>query len=68
MFPGKGCLLEAHLFDFAQDIYGQHLRVALLERLRPEMTFDSLATLVEQMQEDGRQARARLAASVSARE
>ncbi len=68
MFPAQGCLLEAHLFDFAQEIYGQHLRVALLERLRPEMTFDSIATLVEQMQEDGRQARARLAASVPARE
>jgi len=67
MFPDRGCLLEAHLFDFARDIYGQHLRVALLERLRPEMVFDSVATLVDQMREDGRQARASLAGSAAAR-
>jgi len=65
MFAELGCLLEAHLFDFDQDIYGQHLRVALLERLRPEMVFDSIATLVDQMQEDGRQARARLSAAAA---
>ena len=68
MFDGKTCLLEAHLFEFAHDIYGQYLRVALVERLRPEMTFDSIGTLVTQMQEDGRRARALLATSVLARE
>jgi riboflavin kinase/FMN adenylyltransferase len=62
MFDGKTSLLEAHLFDFAQDIYGQHLRVALVELLRPEMTFESIDALVAQMADDARRARVILAA------
>jgi riboflavin kinase/FMN adenylyltransferase len=59
---GKRPLLEVHAFDFAGDLYGTHLEVALLERLRPEEHFDSLDALVEQMHEDAHAARAALAA------
>ena len=30
---------EVHLFDFAGDLYGQVLRVALVDFIRPEMKF-----------------------------
>jgi riboflavin kinase/FMN adenylyltransferase len=45
-------MLEAHLFDFSADIYGQVLRVQLLERLRGEAKFESVAALVAQVERD----------------
>jgi riboflavin kinase/FMN adenylyltransferase len=45
-------LLEAHLFDFAEDIYGEVLRVRLIERLRPEANFSSIEELIEQVDKD----------------
>ncbi len=54
---GRRELLEVHLFDFAEDIYGQHLRVALIDFLRPEMKFDGLEALRAQIAEDTRRAR-----------
>jgi riboflavin kinase/FMN adenylyltransferase len=54
--------LESFLFDFNGDLYGQHLSVALVDYLRPEMKFDGLPALVAQMDADCRQARAILAA------
>jgi riboflavin kinase/FMN adenylyltransferase len=50
-------LLEVHLFDFDEDLYGQHMRVALVDYLRPEMTFDDMAALKVQKVEDSRRAR-----------
>lgn len=49
--------LETFLFDFAGDLYGQHLSVALVDYLRPEMKFDGLPTLITQMQADCDRAR-----------
>lgn len=54
--------LESHLFDFAGDLYGQHLSVALVDWLRPEMVFDGLPALIGQMDADCDRARAILAA------
>jgi riboflavin kinase/FMN adenylyltransferase len=57
--------LETYLFDFAGDLYGTVLSVALVEFLRPEMAFDGpdpVAALVAQMADDGARARAILAA------
>jgi riboflavin kinase/FMN adenylyltransferase len=45
-------MLEAHLFDFSGDIYGQVLRVRLIERLRAEAKFDSVEALVAQVDRD----------------
>jgi riboflavin kinase/FMN adenylyltransferase len=45
-------MLEAHLFDFSGDIYGQVLRVRLIERLRAEQRFDSVEALVRQVDRD----------------
>ena len=55
-------LLEAHFFDFAGDLYGQVVEVALIERLRPEAKFDTLDALVAQMDRDCARAREVLSA------
>jgi riboflavin kinase/FMN adenylyltransferase len=38
-------LLEVHLFDWAEDIYGRHLRVKFLAKLRDEEKYDGLEAL-----------------------
>jgi riboflavin kinase/FMN adenylyltransferase len=53
--------LEVHLFDFDGDLYGRHLRVRLIEFLRPEKKFDGLDALQAQIARDCAQARAILA-------
>ena len=52
--------LEVHLFDFADDIYGKHLRVALVDHLRPEQKFADLEALKAQIEVDSRRAMATL--------
>ncbi|MEA2778576.1 MAG: riboflavin kinase / adenylyltransferase [Rhodospirillaceae bacterium] len=59
---GTRVQLEAHLFDFAGDLYGRHLRVALVDFIRPERKFDGLDALKAQIAGDSREARTRLAA------
>jgi riboflavin kinase/FMN adenylyltransferase len=60
-------LVETHLLDFDGDLYGQDLRVDLLERLRADETFGSLDAMVEQLKRDEARARAVLAAADVAR-
>lgn len=54
--------LEAHLFDFADDLYGQELRVALVHFIREERKFADFPALVTQIKADARRARALLGA------
>jgi riboflavin kinase/FMN adenylyltransferase len=61
MFGQNAPNIETFLFDFAGDLYGAHLSVALVEFLRPEATFASLDALVAQMHADCARARAVLA-------
>ncbi|WJS83964.1 bifunctional riboflavin kinase/FAD synthetase [Paracoccus sp. TOH] len=61
MFGENRPNLEVHIFDFAADLYGQHLSVALVEYLRPEAKFDGLPALVAQMDRDSVRAREILA-------
>ena len=49
--------LESFLFDFDGDLYGHHLSVALVDYLRPEMKFDGLPGLLDQMKADCEKAR-----------
>lgn len=53
--------LEVHLFDFAGDLYGRHLRVQFVEHLRGEQRFDGLDALKAQIARDAQAARAALA-------
>ena len=45
-------LLEPHFFDFAEDLYGQEIEVALHKFLRGEEKFSSLESLKDQMARD----------------
>lgn len=49
--------LEVHLFDWAADCYGAHLRVHFQHKLRDEMRFESLSLLTEQIARDAEAAR-----------
>jgi riboflavin kinase/FMN adenylyltransferase len=50
-------LLEVHLFDRDQDLYGQHLRVRFLEKLRDEEKYGDLEQLKNAIAQDARRAR-----------
>jgi len=50
-------LLEVHLFDFEQDIYGAHVEVEFRLKLRDEKRFDSFDQLRQQIERDSRAAR-----------
>ncbi len=54
---GTEPLLEAHLFDFDGDLYGRHIEVEFVAKLRDEEKFPDLPTLVVQMDRDAEQAR-----------
>jgi riboflavin kinase/FMN adenylyltransferase len=62
MFGHNAPNLEVYLFDFAGDLYGTHLSVALVDFQRPEATFHSIEALIAQMDADSAQARTTLAA------
>ncbi|GHU14064.1 riboflavin biosynthesis protein [Betaproteobacteria bacterium] len=50
-------LLEVHLLDFTGNLYGTHLHVAFLHKLRDEMKFADLAALKQQIARDALAAR-----------
>lgn len=54
-------LLELHIFDFDQDIYGKDVEVEFRAALRPERKFASLDELKEQIARDAEAARKILA-------
>ena len=58
---GTEPLLEAHLFDFDEDLYGRHIEVEFVAKLRDEEKFEDLGALVLQMHRDAAQAREILA-------
>ena len=55
-------LLEAHLFDFNGDLYGRHIEVEFVAKLRDELKFPDLPALTEQMHRDADNARRLLSA------
>jgi len=63
-FGGNKRTIEAHLFDFSADLYGQRLRVGFVEHLRGERKFPSVQELARQIQEDASRARALLSQPV----
>lgn len=60
-FDKTDVLLEAHLFDTSEDLYGKHLRVALIDYIREERKFDGLEALKAQIKADSDIARHMLA-------
>ena len=57
MFGQNQPNLETYLFDFNGDLYGQHLSIAFVDYLRPELKFDGLPGLLAQMATDCARAR-----------
>ncbi len=49
--------LEAFLFDFDEDIYGQVIETELIAYLRPEQKFDTVELMVRQIEADVKRAR-----------
>ena len=45
-------LLEVHLLNFNEDIYGQHVQVTFLEKIRDEMKFENINALIKQIKKD----------------
>lgn len=50
-------ILEVHLFDFNDEIYGQHLQVDFLHKLRDEEKYANIDTLIRQIEKDVAQAK-----------
>ncbi len=50
-------IVETHILDFDEDIYGIDLVVGFVERLRDERRFDSVDELIAQIKRDIKQAR-----------
>ncbi len=48
--------IETHILDFDEDVYEQKVKVVFLKYLRPEMKFENLDSLKEQMKKDTKQA------------
>lgn len=60
-FDKTESLLEVHIFDFNEDLYDRHLRVQLINFIRPEQKFDGLEALKTQIALDCERAREILA-------
>lgn len=54
---GSGQHIEVHFFELEADLYGRHMRVHILQRLRDEQKFDSLERLKKQLKQDRLRAR-----------
>ena len=53
---GKNRTIEAHFFDFDADIYNRHIKVSILQRIRSEKKFESVALLKMQLEKDQKEA------------
>ena len=60
-FGGLVEMVEAHLFDFDEDLYGSELRVRFIGRIRDEQRFAGVDELVTQIRADIERARELLA-------
>ena len=49
---GENLAIEIHFFDFDEELYDQKISVSLLEYLRPEQKFESVAFLKQQLEKD----------------
>ena len=55
-FDGQHQTIEVHVFRLKENLYGQQLQVAVVERLRGEQRFDSIEALKEQLRQDALEA------------
>jgi riboflavin kinase/FMN adenylyltransferase len=63
-FVSQTLTVETFIFDYSRDFYGEKLELAFKARLRGMIRFDSVTSLVRQLGEDEKMARAVLAKSL----
>lgn len=51
-FENQNQSIEAHIFDFSEDIYGQTIDCHFIDRIRDEIKFDGIESLKSQLQKD----------------
>ncbi|MCQ8266531.1 bifunctional riboflavin kinase/FAD synthetase [Streptococcus suis] len=51
-FDGTEMRIEAHIFDFDRNIYGEKITIFWLEKIRDMVKFDGIEGLMEQMKSD----------------
>jgi riboflavin kinase/FMN adenylyltransferase len=56
-FPGFAPTIELHLLDWSGDIYGDHVRVEVVDRIRDIHPFPSVDALIEAIRGDERDGR-----------
>lgn len=59
-FDGSTTTIEANIFDFNDDIYGQPMTIAFCFRLRNEQRFDSVEALEKQLHKDRKEVERRM--------
>jgi len=59
-FSNDECSVEVHLLDFTGDLYGKRLNVLFIDRIRDEVKFDSVESLIAQINRDIERAKAML--------
>jgi riboflavin kinase/FMN adenylyltransferase len=64
-FDGVKPLLEVHIFEFDEDIYGRYIHIDFISRLRSEIKYDEIDELVAQMHRDADNAKSILAADAA---
>ena len=64
-FGGTKPILEVHVFDFDEDIYGRYIHVDFIARLRGQEKYDRVEDLVAQMHRDADNARSILEATAA---
>ncbi|MCI7046007.1 MAG: bifunctional riboflavin kinase/FAD synthetase [Prevotella sp.] len=55
-FDGRETTLEVHILHYCGNLYGEHLSVSFIKRLRQEHKFRSVAELTNQLHADAQQA------------
>jgi riboflavin kinase/FMN adenylyltransferase len=50
-------IVEAHLLDFNEELYGEEVRLTFVDRLRDERKFEGPQALLEQIERDVSRAR-----------
>lgn len=56
-FNGTDLRVEAHIFDFSQEIYDKVLKVEMISYIRANRKFENIDALVAQMHKDSQEAR-----------
>ncbi len=56
-FGGNEIIVETHIFDFDKDIYGELIQIQFVSFIRPEIKFDNINILIENIEKDCKKAK-----------